>query len=301
MRNVFALALLAGALSAQIPLPNYTSTYTYSGHNRGFYFQAPVNFVVVGLRVPDEMKHGLQNVEVFKMTAAPPAFPATVTGGQVFYRAGVPSDQIIPCALPFQAGEWFGVLGGCGDQSTMHSSYGTADPPSNVLGNPITLTRLLTQTNIVTTGGINTPYSGSPGGQISRVEVYVAGQSTAIGYGAGAAVGSVPAPTLATTALPILGKTATLSLTQGHATNQAGIVVLGRGRVSIPMLQGNLLVNPAFLLLFPMPPLSVGATPLNFTLPNNSALVGATVDFQGFVIVLPDVAMTNGMEWWLGL
>ena len=38
-----------------------------------------------------------------------------------------------------------------------------------------------------------------------------------------------------------------------------------------------------------------------FTLPNNSALVGAMVDFQGFVIVLPDVAMTNGMEWWLGL
>jgi hypothetical protein len=287
---------------AQIPLPAFNRTFSSPTLSRGFYFQTPVAIVVTGLRVPDEFKHGLQNVEVFRMTAAPPAYPATATGTQVFYMTGVPSNTVIPTAILFQANEWVGVLGTCGDASNMHNSYGPVGPfQSNVLGNPITLTRFLTQTNLVSSGG-NQPYSSEAAFEVSRVQVFVAGQASAIDYGAGAGIGANPAPTLTTTAGPILGNTATLTVGQSHTVNQGALMVLGLGRASIPILQGTLLVNPSrFLLIFPMPGPLGAATPMNFPIPNQPSLINApALNFQAFVLVLPDVAMTNGMEWAIG-
>lgn len=294
-----AALILAATLSAQIPLPNYTSTFSAQA-TRGFYFQTPVPIVINGLRVPDETRHGTQNVEVFKLNGPPPAWPATATGGQVFYMTGVPSNQVIPCNLVFLPNEWVGVLGACGNASNMHNSYGTTAPASNVLGNPITLTRFLTQFNIVSSGG-NQPYS-SENGTISRVQVFVGGQSAAIEYGTGAGIGTTPAPVLTTTAWPIIGKTATLSLTQNHPGNPFGLMVLGRGRASIPALQGTVYVNPALLILLTFPaPLGTGANPLNLAIPNEVGLISPQpLNFQGFVFVLPNAAMSNGMEWLIG-
>jgi hypothetical protein len=291
---------LAGTTSAQIPLPAFVRTFTSATSTRGYYFQTPVNITVTGLRVPNESNHPLQNVELFKMTSAPPAFPATATGGQVFYSVGQPSGTVIPCNVSFAAGEWVGVLGACGDSTTMRNSYGTANFPSNVLGNPITLIRMLTQTNIVSSGG-NQPYSSEAAFEVSRVEMFVAGQSSAIDYGTGAGIGANPAPTLTTTALPIINQTGTLSWMQNYSPNQGGILALGRGRANTPVFQGTLWVNPAVLFLFYIAPLISGANAVNFPIPNDTGLLGAgPLDFQGFVLQQPNVAMTNGVEWFLG-
>ena len=150
--TLLAGIVLAGAAAAQIQTSPFSSTFSGASATRGFFFQTPVAIVVVGLRVPDETKNGLQNVEVFKMAAPPPAFPATGTGTSVFYSVGQPSKDIIPCALVFQAGDYVGVLGACGT-ATMLNSYGTGNYATNVLGQPITLMRMLTQTNLVTSGG----------------------------------------------------------------------------------------------------------------------------------------------------
>ncbi len=296
---LFALTLVSPVV-AQIPLPNFTSTFSSANATRGFYFQTPVAIVVTGLRVPDETKHGLQNVEVFKMTAPPPAYPATGSGTQVFYKVGQPSNVVIPCSLIFNAGDYIGVLGGCGDTSTMRSSYGAGAYASNVLGNPITLMRFLTQTNIVTTGG-NAAYSSEGSASIARVEVFVAGQSSAINYGTGFGAGSAPAPTLNTTARPIFGQTATLSLTQSHAVNSGALLALAGQRGSLPFLGGTLLVAPPIFATIPVPgTLPVGATPINLPIPNDKALISFQFDMQAFVVVLPDLSMTNGVEWVIG-
>lgn len=86
---------LSPAAATQMPLPSFTGTYSDSYGTRGFWFQAPVDFRITGLRVPDETGHGLQNVEVYKLTSPPPAYPEGSSAGQVFYKTGVPSGEII--------------------------------------------------------------------------------------------------------------------------------------------------------------------------------------------------------------
>ena len=171
-----AILLVTGLAGAQTPIqiPAYFSTYTYASHTRGFNFQVPVDFTIVGLRVPDEQKFGKQNVAVYRLQAQAPTYPAMGTGGLQFFKAGEPSTAIIPCQIRFTMGEWIGLLGACGDTNIMHNSYGTPATPyrTQVLGHATTLYRFGTQTNIVTTQGKGA-YWGQLSSQLARVEVYV--------------------------------------------------------------------------------------------------------------------------------
>jgi hypothetical protein len=128
--------------------------------------------------------------------------------------------------------------------------------------------------------------------------------NAAMEYGTGTGVGTGAAPGLTTTARPILGQTATLSLNQSYTTVPIGSIALaiGRAAIQIPVLGGTILINPPVYVSFPLPaPLPVGSTPLNIPIPNNPALVTSPpIDFQGFVIVSGAIAMSNGVEWWLG-
>ncbi|MCB9881557.1 MAG: PKD domain-containing protein [Planctomycetes bacterium] len=179
-KSLFAAGALSVALfsaapataQTQLPIPPFASTFSSATLTRGYWFQCPANIFITGLQVPDESGHGTQNVEVFVMASAPPVWSASATGGQVFYQTGVPSNQIIPCQIPVNAGDYVGVLGACGDASIMHSSYSGGGPHSStILGMPVTLDRFLTQTNIVASGG-SQPYSQEPGGALGRVDLW---------------------------------------------------------------------------------------------------------------------------------
>ncbi len=221
---ILALSAAAAAQGTQIPLPNYTSTWSSANATRGLFFQAPVAFVIVGLRVPDEQNNGTQCVEVRRMTAAPPLYSATANEPQVFYANNVPSTQIIPCSIPFAAGEWVGVLGACGT-TTMLNSYAPNNFASNVLGAPVTLQRFLTQTNLHTTGG-GQPYSTENGGSLARVEIYV---TPATGYAAWSSYGTgcgTPPLQLTLSARPILGSNFNLTTGNIPAGTQIGASLL---------------------------------------------------------------------------
>jgi len=168
-----------------MPIPAFGRTYTSASQTRGFYFQAPVDFTIVGLRVPDEAKNGKQNVAVIKPTAQPPAYPSTTTGGLQFYKGGEPSANIIACNISFKKGDWVGVLGACGDATTLYNSYGTPSGPfqSQVLGVATSIYRFGTQTNLVAQQGKGA-YYGIATGTVSRVEVYVA-TAKLVGSGTG--------------------------------------------------------------------------------------------------------------------
>ena len=160
-----------------IPLPGFGSTYSAT-MTRGFYCQAPCDFTVVGLRVPDETSHGLQNVCLYKHTAAPPAYSGTVALTPLFSKFGEPSASIIPCSVSFKTGDYLIVIGACGDASRLHNSYAaTAGAyPSSVLGQPTSLYRCGIQSNIITTATPHPVWSENAG-NVSRVEVYVKGPS----------------------------------------------------------------------------------------------------------------------------
>ena len=180
---VLALVGLTGLASAQsvMPMPAFSNTYTYT-FSRGFYMQAPVDFTIVGLQVPDESQNGTQNVVVYKPVALPPYIPGT-TGGLQFFKAGEPSNIVIPCRIPFKAGEWVGILGACGNATTLHNSYGSGPFQSNVLGTVTSIYRFGMQANFVANQG-NANYWGTPLGSLGRVWVHVSSASVS-GSGSG--------------------------------------------------------------------------------------------------------------------
>ena len=185
---VIAIFLLAGLVTAQtvIPLPSFSNTYTSSSGTRGFYCQAPVDFTVTGLRVPDESNHGKQNVCLYRHTSAPPAYSGTVPLTPIFSKFGEPSANIIPVSESFKTGEWLIVIGGCGDSTSMRCSYGpTGCFQSNILGNPTSLCRCGIQANIVTAPTPHAVWSENAF-NVSRVEVYVTPAITASLAGTGA-------------------------------------------------------------------------------------------------------------------
>jgi hypothetical protein len=164
------LMLSAATAQTMMPLPPFSSTYSSSTTSRGLWFQAPIDFVVTGLNVPNESGESVQNVEFFLMASAPPAYPTTASGGSVFYAAGQPAGSIIPVSIPVTAGQFVGILGTCGS-TTMKSSYdGSGAQPSDINGIPIMLTRFGTQNNIFTAQAPD--YWSEPGGSVSRVEMW---------------------------------------------------------------------------------------------------------------------------------
>lgn len=180
---ILALLVLAGVASAQtvMPMPPFTSTYTYT-FTRGFYFQAPVDFTITGMQVPDESKDGRQNVAIYRHSAAPAYIPG-VAGNLVFYKAGEPSNIVIPCSVNFKKGEFVCILGACGDISTLHNSYGSGPFQSNVLGSATTLHRMGMQSNFMINNGAGNIW-GTPSGSVGRVHVHVSSASVT-GSGSG--------------------------------------------------------------------------------------------------------------------
>jgi hypothetical protein len=166
-------ALFAPAIASadNIPLPAFERTFSASSLTRGFWFQAPTAFIIDALQVPDEVQHGLQNVEVFRLPGPAPQFAASTTGTSLFRAIGVSSAAPIATNILINAGDYIGILGATGDASIMHNSYAAAGPfITDILGNPVRIARFLTQANLVTgAAGL----SGEDGGPIARVNVSV--------------------------------------------------------------------------------------------------------------------------------
>ena len=177
MRNALLLAALGltSTAVAQIPVPAFGSTFT-STLTRGYWFQAPTNFLITGLSVPNEAAQPFQVVEVIDLgLAPPPAYAATVLGTQLFYSNSTAGGSIIATAIPIVSGNYYGVLGACtptvGSTTSYNSYAGVAGVyASNILGIPTTLTRFLTQFGIGAGG--NQPCSSEAGGTFCRVVVY---------------------------------------------------------------------------------------------------------------------------------
>jgi hypothetical protein len=130
-------------------IPDYAETFSDSSLSRGYWFQAPVNFVITGLRVPDEAQSGIQNVEVLKLNDIPPLFSNTTNDFTSLARyVGQPSGQFIKVNIPVAAGDYIGIFGTCGTD-TMYNSYSSTNQyTSNILGNDVMLARFGMQYNL---------------------------------------------------------------------------------------------------------------------------------------------------------
>lgn len=176
--TILAGLVLASAATAQISLPNFGSSYISTAGTRGFWFTCPVPCIVQGIAGPNEANQPFQTIEFIDLgTTPPPAYSATVVGTQLFYNNTSAGGSIVPTNIVLQAGNVYGVMAPCNSiqgGGSAYSSYATPAGPfvSDILGNPVTLTRFGTQSNIATNGG-NQPVWQEAAGAIGRVELYI--------------------------------------------------------------------------------------------------------------------------------
>ena len=275
-----------------IPMPNHVTYYT-STRTRGYFFQAPVAFAVTGLQVPDLQKLGYQNVALYRLQAAPPAYSKTLNVKPLFFKKWAKSGSFLPVIPPvfFNKGDFFAVLGAASsnNSTTMSNDYGPAKPQVSVGGKSVTLFRCGMQYSIAASSGPGAngigPMWSEVAGSITRVMAKIL-------------VFKIPFPRLDTKAKPVLGTTAKLQLTANVPSTTVGVVIMGIGRTKIPTPLGTLLVGSPILLGTTVP---TGSGTVSFPIPKNPTLAGGMVNFQGFAVALPsNFGASNGVEWILG-
>ena len=165
--TTFYLTTADQNMTNELPLPTQSSTY--STNVRGYYFIAPIDFVITGLRVPTEANSGAQNIAVtrFDNQTPPPLWSSTTNAFTTLgYWNNYTATDTIPVCIPVYAGDVIGIYGNRNDIN----SYGTNPYTSSIGGIPITLNR----------SGMQLPLSSNPmqnifaenSGSISRVQMF---------------------------------------------------------------------------------------------------------------------------------
>jgi hypothetical protein len=146
---------------------SHNSVFSNAALSRGFFFTAPQNFTIVGLRVPTSAGTGPQNVEVLRLNVTPPAYSSSTTSfSSLYYAKGVAGTAFIKVNIPFTTGQIVGILGTRGT-TTMNSSYAASPTYNTTLnGKPITLTRLLLQKSLYSQKADAVSTSANPYGRI---------------------------------------------------------------------------------------------------------------------------------------
>lgn len=159
----------AAAAQTLMPLPPFNNTYT--GSVRGYYFEAPTDFTIVGLRVPDESGVGVQSVEVVRFDGGtpPPAFPGTTNAFVSLARFDdQPSANILPVNIPVATGEVIGLYGQCSNKNSYSDTNGGF--ATNVFGAGTTLYRSGMQATLAS--GPMANIWAEVGGDVARVEMW---------------------------------------------------------------------------------------------------------------------------------
>ena len=150
-------------------LPNQSSTY---GPNvRGYYFTAPIDFCITGVKVPTTASSDCQNVAIVKFTSGAPLAYPTLTNNfvQLHYSSCVAGDNVITVDISVSQGDIIGIYG-CRGTGCI-SSYGNNSGFSFTIGGQaVTALRSGMQYNLNTTQMKDIWYENNS--NISRVEMY---------------------------------------------------------------------------------------------------------------------------------
>lgn len=131
--------------TTMMPLPAQAGTY--SGDIRGYFFTAPVDFIITGLRVPTDASTGAQTIEILRFNAgAPPAYPGVTNSfTSLGYWNSVNTTTVINTNIQVMAGDIIGIYG----WRAANNSYSSSGPyQSTIAGIPVTLERTGMQSNL---------------------------------------------------------------------------------------------------------------------------------------------------------
>ncbi|MFT7390826.1 MAG: hypothetical protein ACI9ZH_001052 [Paracoccaceae bacterium] len=142
-RVALGLALLltpAPLLAAVIDTGAQIGTFT--GLTRGFSFTAPTDFVIVGLHLQTNASTANFDVTVFRFSTLN-AYDGAASVYDVLFDARDQSAALTGLSIAVSAGDVIGILGS--RDATAINSYGGKDYASSILGNAVTLRRLVLQ------------------------------------------------------------------------------------------------------------------------------------------------------------
>jgi hypothetical protein len=151
-----------------MPLPAQSATYT--GNTRGYWFEAPTDFRMVGIRVPTDASTDDQSVAVVRFNNGAPPYYATTTNDFTLLALfqDVSGSSVLTVNIPVYEGDFIGVLGSRGAAST--NSYGANNYATNILGESVTLARLGMQYDLESQTPINLWQENAT--NLARVEIY---------------------------------------------------------------------------------------------------------------------------------
>jgi hypothetical protein len=148
------------------------ATGVFGSHVRGYWFEAPTDFKIVGLSVPKDANSSNQHIAVLKFNSGnPPVYPTTTNDFQTLvYETNVAADTLI-VDIDVAEGDIIGILGNRGN----FNSYGSSGQPINIMGHDVSIERL----------GMQYPLSSTApkdiwqelNGSISRVEMILSAES----------------------------------------------------------------------------------------------------------------------------
>lgn len=118
----------SGNVSATVDalaMPTYSRNVP-SNETRGYYFTAPVDFIITGLRVPVAIGGTVSGISVIKLPTAPPLYTnVTNTFSTLYLNQAITGTSIVPVNIPVYAGDIIGVLGERNDTSAYGPNLGT--------------------------------------------------------------------------------------------------------------------------------------------------------------------------------
>ncbi len=285
----------AGSTSTPIPtpivLPTYKRTFSSTLSVRGFHFIAPTTLVITGFKAPNtySTKQTNQTVTCYVLAKAPSSGYSPKAADIRFHGTGKANAVLKATkAIVVLKGQWVAILGsthGSAANSLFRNSFGAGRFKTTVLGKPITLNGLWTNSSTRTTKGFSKLYQTS--GDLGRVFVHVAGNTMV--------------PAMTTIGLPKLGSTPRLSIQGKIPGAQGGVLLLSGGRLPAPVKTafGNLLNKLPFYLTVLIPS---GTGQIPVPIPAQSSLTGIVLNYQTLIFDLKTstYGMTNGTEWFLG-
>ncbi len=157
-------------LSQGNTLDNGTDQASFAGMSRGYFFTAPTDFTITGLRVPTDRSNKPQSVEVIQFNnSGPPSYPSTSNNFNSLFRANnVASTSVIPCQITILEGSTIAIIGSRGNNSI--NSYSSPNFQTSISGIPLTLQRCGMQSSIASNNAQNIwKESQNP---IGRIEMY---------------------------------------------------------------------------------------------------------------------------------
>ncbi|RYE24389.1 MAG: T9SS type A sorting domain-containing protein [Sphingobacteriales bacterium] len=170
---LLTLALTGNRAFAQtmIPLPAHSTLYTTQA--RGFWFEAPCNFTITGVRVPLDAGSGDQYIQIMDIGDNPPVVYGTMSTNftNLAYITAAPNGVIQNVSIPVTTGQRIGILGTVGSSSG--NSYSSSSPyASSINGFSVNLGRFITQQSNGIYNQATPDYSTESTGSLGRVEIY---------------------------------------------------------------------------------------------------------------------------------